>query len=143
MKLLPALLALAALAAQAGPEAQRAQRNYTQYCSGCHVADGSGSPAKGIPAMHDGVLGRFLDVPGGRGYIVQVPGVMNSGLKDEDVAQLMNWLVPRMDPARDAPGYTAAEIAALRRTRPLDVAATRKALIEQLATQQHHGDRQP
>ncbi|MDC8786386.1 c-type cytochrome [Roseateles koreensis] len=115
--------------------AQRAQRNYTQFCSGCHLPDGSGAPTKGIPSMQ-GMLARFLGVPGGRQYIVQVPGVMNSGLKDGEVAELMNWLVGQMSPENAAtppPGYSPSEIAMLRSTRPVDVPAARRALIQRMA----------
>ncbi|MDM0111441.1 cytochrome c [Variovorax sp. J22R133] len=112
--------------------AARAQRNYLLHCVGCHLVDGGGAPGKGIPSM-SGTLPRFLQVPGGREYITQVPGVMNSGLNDKQVAELMNWLVPRMgDDATPAgnPRYTAQEIARLRGSRPLDFAATRRALLD-------------
>lgn len=111
--------------------ASRAQTQYVHHCSGCHLADGSGAPGKGIPSMR-GLLGQFLKVPGGREFIVQVPGVMNSPLGDGDIAGLMNWLLPYVAAAtlpRDTPPYTADEIAALRRSRPADVPATRQRLV--------------
>ena len=132
-------LALATTAAAAGhaeppsdaASAAHAERHFILACSGCHLADGSGSPAKGIPSMR-GALGRFLQVPGGREFIVQVPGVMNSPLKDREIAELMNWLVPHVSadtaPLAMAP-YTEDEIARLRRTRPVDVPAARKAVV--------------
>jgi mono/diheme cytochrome c family protein len=108
----------------------RARLQYIQRCSGCHLVDGTGSPAKGIPSMR-GTLGEFLAVAGGREFIVQVPGVMNSGLGDADVAALMNWLLPTVShetlPASFAP-YTAEEIARLRTSRPTDILAVRAAL---------------
>lgn len=125
-------LGLVAAAAPAAGTEQRAQRNYLQFCQGCHGADGSGAPSKGIPTMRD-ALGRFLLVPGGREFIVQVPGVMNTPLGDAEIAELMNWLLPRVAsatlPAGTAP-YTADEIARLRRTRPADVPATRRAIVQ-------------
>lgn len=120
-----------AASATAGDATSRAPLNYLQ-CIGCHGADGSGAPSKGIPTMRDN-LGRFLQVPGGREFIVQVPGVMNTSLGDADIAALMNWLLPRVSaatlPAGTAP-YTAGEIARLRHTRPADVPAARKALLQ-------------
>ncbi|OYU99236.1 MAG: cytochrome C [Burkholderiales bacterium PBB5] len=132
--LVAACMAAVAVAAAASPDAARARVHYLHHCSGCHLADGSGSPAKGIPSMR-GVLGQFLKVPGGREFIVQVPGVMNSPLADRDIANLMNWLLPAL--AADtlptaAPPYTADEIAKLRQTRPADVMAVRAALMQRM-----------
>jgi cytochrome c553 len=131
------LLLIAALAlpciSQAGGE-DRPRLQYVQFCSGCHLPDGSGSPAFGVPSMR-GLLGQFLQVPGGREFIVQVPGVMNSALPDADIANLMNWLVPAVSaktlPAKFPP-YTAQEIGRLRTSRPADVPAVRAALIRQI-----------
>lgn len=123
-----------ALAAAAAPDDARARLQYLRYCSGCHLADGSGAPAKGIPSMR-GQLGRFLGAPGGREFIVQVPGVMNSPLSDRDIAALMNWLLPTMavdSRATEATPYDAEEIGRLRRTRPADVLATRARLVESM-----------
>ena len=121
-------------AAAQGAAAARARTNFIHHCTGCHLIDGSGSPAKGIPSMR-GLLGQFLQVPGGREFIVQVPGVMNSPLADRDIAELMNWLLPYVAHATTPPGtapYTAAEIARLRTSRPLDVAAARQRLMAQM-----------
>lgn len=127
-------LAAVALAAVASPDDSRARVQYVHHCSGCHLADGSGAPTKGIPSMR-GTLGLFLQVPGGREYVVQVPGVMNSPLSDDDVANLMNWILPMLAAdttwANAAP-YTAEEIARLRRSRPLDVAAVRAELLDRI-----------
>ncbi len=122
------------MSAVAAPDAARARLQFLHHCSGCHLADGKGSPAYGIPPM-PGVLGRFLHVRGGREYIVQVPGVMNTSLSDADIANLMNWLLPTVSaatlPASFEP-YTAEEIAQLRLSRPLDVIARRAQLIDGL-----------
>lgn len=122
------------MAAAASPDDSRARVQYLHHCSGCHLADGSGSPAKGIPSMR-GVLGQFLKVPGGREFIVQVPGVMNSPLSDRDIANLMNWLLPALSadtlPTPASP-YTAAEIARLRQSRPADVMAVRASLLNRM-----------
>src|SRR5262245_56441894 len=68
---------------------------YTMHCSGCHGADGSGTPEKGIPSMR-GSVGNFLRLPEGRALVIQVPGVMNTPLDDEQVAKLMNWMLRDM-----------------------------------------------
>jgi mono/diheme cytochrome c family protein len=125
-------LGLGAAPAAAGDAGARAQLNYLQHCVGCHGVDGGGAPSKGIPTMR-GNLGRFLQVPGGREFIVQVPGVMNTSLADRDIAELMNWLLPRISAATLPPGlraYSEPEIARLRSTRPADFPATRRSLVE-------------
>ena len=132
--LLSASLATGRGAWAAGNE-ERAQLQYLQHCSGCHLVDGSGSPSKGVPSMR-GALGQFLRVPGGREFIVQVPGVMNSALRDADIANLMNWLLPAVSsetlPAGFQP-YTPQEIARLRTSRPADVMAVRATLVGKMA----------
>ena len=123
-------LSLAAIAKAKGEPLAAAVRtpriNFVLHCQGCHLPDGSGVPGK-VPAMR-GHLARFLEVPGGREYIVRVPGVSTSKLSDSDTAALMNWLVREMGPAvpADFRPYTTAEITALRAkwlTRPAPVRA--------------------
>lgn len=141
-----AAVVLAALAAVATPAAAGRDTsglkpnghtpalNYHQYCSGCHLVDGTGAPAKGIPNMR-GVLGHFLRVDGGREFIVKVPGVSHTPLADADVASLMNWLLAGIAaPSRppDAAPYTAEEVGRLRRTRLVDIPGTRAALVERM-----------
>lgn len=125
-------LALCTGAACAADGPAKARLQYLQYCVGCHGMDGSGAPTKGVPSMR-GTLGRFLQQPGGREFIVQVPGVMNSPLSDRDIADLMNWLLPQVSaptlPASLAP-YEASEISRLRASRPVDVPAQRQRLID-------------
>ena len=116
--------------ALAQPDADKGRLQYVHHCTGCHQLDGSGVPASGVPSMR-GALGRFLQVPGGRQFIVQVPGVMNTVLSDEQIADMMNWLLAHVTPQTvpaGTPPYTALEIASLRANRPVDVAATREAL---------------
>src|ERR1019366_4708049 len=99
-RLATAMLALlwgAGSAAAPAEEAARARTNFIHHCTGCHLADGSGAPSKGIPSMRN-TLSQFLKVTGGREFIVQVPGVMNSSLNDHDIAGLMNWLLPYVSP---------------------------------------------
>jgi cytochrome c553 len=124
----------AAPTAPAGVEnPQRAWQNWTLNCQGCHRFDGSGSDAT-APGIA-GTVSKFLLVPGGREYLIRVPGVATSPLSDQDLAEVMNWMLWRFDkehlPASFLP-YTAAEIAPLR-ARPLRLEAskTRSALLTQ------------
>lgn len=89
--------------------------NYTLNCQGCHLPDGSGAPGK-VPDMRREIAA-FLTIPGGREYLVQVPGAATSRLGDAEMADLLNWLVKTMAPpaahAAFRP-YTEAEVARLR-----------------------------
>lgn len=127
------LLMVLAPVAQADPG--KARLNYLQYCSGCHQMDGTGLPASDVPSMR-GTLGKYLRIAGGREYIVQVPGVMNSPLRDSEIADLMNWLLPVISatslPDRTAP-YTAEEIGRLRQSRPVDILDVRRHLQTSLS----------
>jgi mono/diheme cytochrome c family protein len=103
--------------------------NYMTECQGCHLSDGSGMAGK-VPTMK-GEIARFLEVDGGRRFLIQVPGSANSKLSDADLAEVMNWIMTTMgkpDPGRFRP-YTAQEVAAYRQTRIVDVAGTRARLV--------------
>ena len=104
--------------------AQLAWQNWTLNCQGCHRADGTGS-ASTSPSLA-GTVAKFLWVPGGREYLCRVPGVATSPLSNDDLADVMNWMLWRFDkehlPAHFQP-FTAAEIGQFR-TRPLRLEAS-------------------
>jgi len=132
----PAGLGLAVLALILAEPArgETPEVNYLLQCQGCHLPDGSGKPGA-VPDLKD--LGRFLAVPGGREYLVRVPGSAQSPLSDADLAALLNWMVRRFGPAEVAATlvpYTAEEITAVRRPPLADVAATRAHLLAQLGS---------
>ena len=106
------------------------QLQYMLHCQGCHLADGSGLPGK-VPPMQN-LVGKFLAVPGGREYLVQVPGSSLSPLDDAVLAELLNWLLLSMS-AQDLPPdfqpYSENEVQQLRSETMLDVLATRAALV--------------
>lgn len=107
------------------------QIDYMLQCQGCHLEDGRGSASAGVPSIV-GLAKRFLEVPGGRTFLVQVPGVMQAPLDDGAVAALMNWMLMRYPGSEAAPAftlYTKQEITNLRSKTPIDVAATRARLI--------------
>jgi hypothetical protein len=102
---------------------QLAWQNWTLNCQGCHRPDGSGSDST-APGLA-GTVAKFLWVPGGREYLIRVPGVATSPLSDADLAEVMNWMLWRFDkehlPSNFRP-FTAAEMAPLR-SRPLRLEA--------------------
>lgn len=111
--------------------ANRAQMNYMLNCQGCHGPNAEGSEAADVPRMKD-FVGQFLTVPGGREFLVQVPGSANASVSDAELAELLNWLLAKVSaaqmPAEFTP-YTEHEITALRYTPEEDVAGTRTKLI--------------
>lgn len=131
----PAVLALAFLVVGPGQPARAGspQVNYTLHCQGCHLADGRATPGR-VPALA-GSIGDFLRVPGGRAFLVRVPGVAHSPLEDAALAELLNWVLMRFGaktlPADFAP-YTAEEVAGLRRRPLANVAPLRARLLEAL-----------
>ena len=127
-----ALFGAALLATRAGAEDPRVL--YQLHCQGCHLADGSGS-SRGVPALR-GSVARFLQVSGGRAYLVRVPGSAMAPIDDAALAALLNWLVARFGPeevARSSPPFSASEVAAYR-ARPLtDVEQERARLLAEMS----------
>jgi cytochrome c553 len=129
-----ALLLGCLVVARSGNATEATQADYMLGCQGCHLADGRGFPAHGVPKL-TGYMGNFLKVYGGREFLVQVPGSAQSNLSDARLAALLNWMLltfsPNELPADFAP-YSAAEVARLR-TRPLvSVTDTRAGLVRQI-----------
>jgi hypothetical protein len=124
-----ALLALTHARAGTDP----AEAHYMIHCQGCHLPDGVGKPGA-VPSLTED-LGKFLHMPGGREYLVQVPGTANAPLDDAAVAALLNWMIAtyaRADlPAGFRP-YTAAEVTRYRAERLIDPATRRAALLARL-----------
>jgi cytochrome c553 len=111
--------------------ATRAEYHWTMNCQGCHGANAEGSPG-GAPPL-PGHIGRFLTTGAGRAFLGRVPGVAFVALSDEDVADLLNWLVHRFDSTHVPKGfvpYSADEIRILRRSPVIsDVYALRRAAL--------------
>jgi hypothetical protein len=128
-----ALLAL--LAAGAAPASSPADPHidYMLECQGCHLSDGSGF-ADSVPALQ-GQVARFLHVPGGREYLIRVPGSAQAPLDDAQLAAVLNWMMRRFGPADAAASFTpfsAAEVSR-HRARPLvDVEPLRRDLLRRI-----------
>jgi mono/diheme cytochrome c family protein len=108
------------------------RNSYVLSCSGCHGTDGSGAVLGNVPDLRS--LGAFLRLPGGREYVLKVPGLMGSGLDDAQAAAVTNWVLANL--AREsvpagAPPYDAGEVARARRAPLKDVAAERARLIDE------------
>jgi mono/diheme cytochrome c family protein len=137
---LPTMLLLCAMPTSA--QAKDPQSLYQMECLGCHLSDGSGG-LDSIPALTNHVA-RFLDVPGGREYLLQVPGVALSPLSDQELADVLNWMLRTFGPpepaSRNAP-YSVEEIARWRKQPLADVEKRRAQLV--LLMQQPAGSEPP
>ncbi|WP_321848633.1 cytochrome c [Burkholderia diffusa] len=114
-------------------DATLARQHWVLNCMGCHTATGGGIPGKVPPLANS--LGYFTHLPAGREYVMRVPGASNSALSDEDLADVLNWVLTTMN--RDAlphdfKPYTAVEVAAHRRPAFSDVATVRAGLVRAL-----------
>ena len=106
---------------------------YMLQCRGCHRPDGGGTP--GVVPPLAGLVGRFLTVPGGREYLVRVPGSAQAPLSDAELAEVLNWIILRFGPAEVAQSferYTPEEVAGVRQPPLVDVDAVRRDLLERI-----------
>lgn len=124
------LLILLSAGATTGANEILARQNYILNCQGCHLPDGSGSEGN-VPKMND-FVGYFLHVPGGREFIVQVPGAAGAPISDRELADVMNWMLLNFSknelPDPYVP-YDAEEIAKLRKEPLIDMHHRREELI--------------
>ena len=133
MSRLAALAACACLFA-ATARAQDPRVDYMLQCQGCHLADGSGAP-DAVPDLR-GSLGRFLSVPGGREYLVRVPGAAQSPLSDERLAAVLDWMLREFGPAEataDFEPYRAEDVARWRADPYAEVQTVRRELLRRIA----------
>ena len=103
--------------------------DYAVTCQGCHRADGAGTPGT-VPPLA-GSVGKFLRVPGGREFLVRVPGVAQAPLDDAALAAVLNWMLERFGPDDVPKGfvpYAAEEVRRLRQRPLTDVAGVRRQL---------------
>lgn len=110
------------------------QYNYLLHCAGCHQADGGGLPDGRVPGF-TGNLGYFLRTPEGRRFLVQVPGSSQSPMNDQDLAEVLNWMLrefSRAEMPRVVKPFTGPEVHDLRSNPLTDVAAERARILERL-----------
>ncbi len=115
-----------------------AQADYMLNCQGCHLPDGRGFPERQVPDLRE-QMGRFLTVPGGREYLVQVPGSAQTALDDEGLARVLNWMLNNFSAAQvpqNFQPYTAAEVGQLRQHPLTNPSSIRVELLVQIARQE-------
>lgn len=93
------------------------QSLYMQHCGGCHGVHGVSAPRE-VPDLR-GQVGSFLCSAEGRAYLVRLPNIALAPVDDQMLADMMNFVVFDLggpSPAvTNAPAYTAAEVAQLRK----------------------------
>jgi len=90
--------------------------SYLLHCSGCHIEDGSGDPPE-VPDLRQN-LDKLLGSDEGRGYMLRVPGVTDSPITTQEMADLMNWVISKFYPELEGfEPYSAAEVQAGRDNR--------------------------
>ena len=130
MKALAVGLALCGLAIRAGAD-QPASVNYLIHCAGCHLSDGSGSPPR-VPDVR-GELGRLLAAPGGREYLIQVPGAATARVSDRELAAIVNYMLASFSSGTLPAGFEPfgeTEVGRLRRSWLSDPEPVRARLLE-------------
>jgi mono/diheme cytochrome c family protein len=133
MRRLLAAFAMIALAA-APAAAASAVELYTLNCWGCHQPHAEGIPGTVPRLAHS--MGYFLELPEGRTYLVQVPGVANSPLNDEQIVEVLNWLLitfNKNELPKDFKPYTLDEVRKLRPHPLLNVQEARTGLAKRLS----------
>lgn len=135
------LAGIAAVAADIDPSLRlgRAQGAYLLGCGGCHGEQGV-SNSRLVPDLR-GQVGYYLSTQAGREYIVRLPNVSFYTANNEELAEILNYVVFNLGaegvPANTRP-YTAAEVAKLRREPLTEVSLVsyRGQLVDDLIT--HH-----
>ncbi len=129
--------------AVARPGAEQLAKPYSNYllgCGGCHGIDGV-SNARLVPQLR-GQVGYFLATKTGREYLVRVPNVAFYTASNDELAQMLNYMVftiGREGVPPNAKAYTAGEVAKLRKSPLTEISLVdyRNRLVEDLIA--NHG----
>ena len=70
--------------------AEEPRTAYWLHCAGCHLLDGTSAPPE-VPTLID-EPGRIAGLPGGRDYLMRIPGVAQAGLGNEKLAEVLNFV---------------------------------------------------
>lgn len=110
--------------------------NYQLQCLGCHLTNGEGAPRNDIPMMK-GFVGNFLKVEGGREFLIQVPGSSQSALNNQQLAELLNWIlkgdgIAAGSAPKNFKPYTEKEVETYRGVMIKNLPGHRRMLIEQM-----------
>ena len=110
--------------------AEEPQIAYWLHCAGCHLLDGTSAPPE-IPTLID-EPGRIAGLPGGREYLMRIPGVAQAGLDDAKLAEVLNFMLEAFSPSStptDFEPFTAEEVARARQQVLIDPLRTRADIV--------------
>ena len=123
-------LSVTSVAAWADSTPSSPQYNYLLHCGGCHIEDGSGMKDV-VPDLNEH-MGFFASTAEGRSYLVRVPGSAHSPLKDDELAEVLNWMLSTFASDSAPELYTEEEVTANRRIPMHDSPAVRKELLKHI-----------
>ncbi len=125
------LLLLVLISLAAGSTIADPRTDYLLYCRGCHLPDGTGVPPEVPTLVND--IGNIVAIPGGREYIIRVPGVSQTAMNNDEVAAVLNWVLSEFNadttPENFAP-YTSEEVGEARQKVLVDPLKYRASLLE-------------
>jgi hypothetical protein len=90
--------------------------NYLLYCTGCHGTTGEGSHPN-VPTLVN-ELGRMMQVPEMRDYLVQIPGASSAPIDDSQLTDVINWILTEFNADTLPPNFkplSEAEVTAARK----------------------------
>lgn len=115
---------------------RRSEFNYKMFCRGCHSPEGDGRNS--VPVMKN-FVGHFLRSQEGRDYLVQVPGSANAALDDEQLAQVLNWIIINIggdSTPKNFKPYSTEEVGELRKSPLYEVVEYRKHLVAKMGVEE-------
>lgn len=105
--------------------------DYLLYCRGCHLINGTGVPPEVPTLVND--IGKLVGIPGGREYIIRVPGVSQTAMNNAELAAVLNWVLSEFNaettPENFAP-YTSEEVGEAREKVLVDPLKYRASLLD-------------
>ena len=114
----------------AGTASADPRTDYLLYCRGCHLINGTGVPPEVPTLVSD--LGKIVAVPGGREYIIRVPGVSQTAMNNDELAAVLNWVLSEFNadttPENFEP-YTSEEVGEARQKVLLDPLKYRASIL--------------
>lgn len=111
-------------------QAEEPRIAYWLHCSGCHLRDGSSAPPE-IPTLID-EPGRIASLPGGREYLMRIPGVAQAGLDDGKLAEVLNFVLDEFSPSTtpdDFEPYSSEEVGRARQRVLIDPLHARMEIV--------------